>query len=455
MKREILQLLGGDDRGFLYRCDGRKVAVSKMQWKVLGLFFSSRSCEFSQDFNPRLEELYEKLERKGIDFKVVQVSFDKKKSSFLKDFKDKPWLAVPYEDHSVFKKLTRRFDVQSPPALVVIGSDGEIKHTLHRHVLVKTKRKYCCDSCNEEWRGWSYYCSTCDFDLDIDYRVIEGRKAARSRGISLNKSEIRQICIAASEILLGEPTLLELEAPINVCGDIHGQYADLLRIFKMIGDPPSSRYLFLGDYVDRGKQSIETICLLLAYKIRFPYDFFLLRGNHECSSTNKTYGFYDECRRRYGERIWRVFNKCFDCLPVAAIVDDRIFCVHGGLSPELRSLDQIREMERPEEDAHEGLLCDLLWADPDSGIRGWEESNRGVSYTFGADVVAEFAEEHDLNLICRAHQVMQGGYKFFAGKRLVTVFSAPNYCGKYNNYAAVMRVEDADDYSFEVLKPKK
>ena len=199
-------------------------------------------------------------------------------------------------------------------------------------------------------------------------------------------------------------------------GDIHGQYADLLRLFEYGGYPPQANYLFLGDYVDRGKQSIETICLLLAYKIKYPENFFLLRGNHECASINRIYGFYDECKRRYNVRLWKVFTECFNCLPVAALVDDKILCMHGGLSPELKSLDQIRNIARPVDIPDQGLLCDLLWSDPDKDIEGWGENDRGVSYTFGSDKVAEFLQKHDLDLICRAHQVSCGTLKFHLGR---------------------------------------
>lgn len=190
-----------------------------------------------------------------------------------------------------------------------------------------------------------------------------------------------------------------------LAGDIHGQYRDLLRLFKFGGYPPSANYLFLGDYVDRGKQSLETICLLLAYKIRYPDKIFLLRGNHEDAKINRIYGFYDECKRRFNVRLWKMFTDCFNCLPVAALIDDKILCMHGGLSPELQNLDQIREIQRPTDIPDYGLLCDLLWSDPDPRIEGWADSDRGVSCTFGADKVAEFLDKNDLDLICRGHQV--------------------------------------------------
>ncbi|KAJ9682459.1 hypothetical protein PVL29_018389 [Vitis rotundifolia] len=192
---------------------------------------------------------------------------------------------------------------------------------------------------------------------------------------------------------------------IKLTCDIHGQHSDLLRLFDYGGFPPQANYLFLGDYVDRGKQSPETICLLLAYKIRYPENFFLLRGNHECASINRIYGFYDECKRRFNVRLWKIFTDCFNCLPVAARIDDKILCMHGGLSPDLHNLDQIRNLRRPTDVPDTGLLCDLLWSDPSKDIQCWGMNDKGVSYTFGPDKVTEFLEKHDPDLVCRAHQV--------------------------------------------------
>ncbi|XP_058075229.1 serine/threonine-protein phosphatase PP1-like isoform X1 [Magnolia sinica] len=290
---------------------------------------------------------------------------------------------------------------------------------------------------------------------DLIGRLLEGRKTKSGKRIQLNEVEIRQLCLTAKEIFLSQPNLLELEAPINVCGDIHGQFSDLLRLFEYGGFPPDANYLFLGDYVDRGKQSIETICLLLAYKIKYPSNFFLLRGNHECASINRIYGFYDECKRRFSVRLWKVFTDCFNCLPVSAIIDDKILCMHGGISPELDSLDHIRAIERPVDVPDQGLLCDLLWADPDRDIKGWGENDRGVSYTFGTDKVEEFLKKHDLDLVCRAHQVVEDGYEFFADRQLVTIFSAPNYCGEFNNAGALMNVDESLLCSFQILKPSR
>jgi len=271
--------------------------------------------------------------------------------------------------------------------------------------------------------------------------------------VRIAEEDLVWICRESRRVFLDQPMLLEVNAPVNVCGDTHGQYHDLLKILAMGGFPPLSNYLFLGDYVDRASQSVETIALLLCYKIRYPGNVFLLRGNHECSALNRIYGFYDECKRRYSVKLWKVFGDCFNCMPVAALVADRIICMHGGLSPELESLAQIAALPRPTEVPEDGLLCDLLWSDPDRDVLGWGYNARGVSYTFGEDVVGEFLERHDLDLVCRAHQVVEDGYEFQAGRRVVTVFSAPNYCGEFDN-AGGMMVVDADlKVSFKVLRP--
>ncbi len=206
---------------------------------------------------------------------------------------------------------------------------------------------------------------------DIIRRLLEAKTARTVRQAQLTDSEVRHLCQASKEIFVCQPNLLELEAPIKICGDIHGQYSDLLRLFEYGGYPPMANYLFLGDYVDRGKQSIETICLLLAYKIKYPENFFLLRGNHECASINNIYGFYDECKRRFNVRLWKGFIECFNCLPVAALIDEKILCMHGGLSPDLKDLNQIRNMVRPADVPDQGLLCELLWANSVKDIEGY------------------------------------------------------------------------------------
>ena len=167
----------------------------------------------------------------------------------------------------------------------------------------------------------------------------------------------------------------------------------------------------------------------------------------------RIYGFYDECKRRYSIRLWKIFCDCFNCMPIAAIVDEKIFCVHGGLSPEIQTLDQLRNISRPTDVPDQGLICDLLWSDPERDLQGWGENDRGVSFTFGADVVTKFLAKHDLDLVARAHQVVEDGYEFFAKRQLVTIFSAPNYCGEFDNAGAIMSVDETLMCSFQVLKP--
>jgi len=290
--------------------------------------------------------------------------------------------------------------------------------------------------------------------VDVDTII---KRLQKKRGppykVNLKVTEIKYLIEMSREIFITQPVLLELEAPVKIVGDIHGQYTDLLRLFDCGGYPPETNYLFLGDYVDRGPNSIETICLLLAYKIKYPENFFMLRGNHECASINRNYGFYDECKSRYHSlKLWNAFNSCFNCLPLCAIIEDKILCIHGGLSPNLKTVDQIRRIVRPTEIPDAGLLCDMVWSDPDSGVQGWGENERGVSVTFGADVVESFLKKHEFDLIVRAHQVVEDGYEFFASRQLVTVFSAPNYCCEYDNAAAIMTVDESLLCSFQIIR---
>lgn len=287
------------------------------------------------------------------------------------------------------------------------------------------------------------------FDIDdMIQRLLDvGYTGKVSKSLCLKNTEITAICLAARDVFLSQPTLVELSPPVKIVGDVHGQYSDLIRLFEMCGFPPAANYLFLGDYVDRGKQSLETILLLLCYKIKYPENFFLLRGNHECANVTRgvccallailahsqfasaVYGFYDECKRRCNIKTWKTFIDVFNCLPIAAIVASKIFCVHGGLSPSLHSMDDIKRIQRPTDVPDFGLLNDLLWSDPSDTALDWEDNERGVSYCFGKAIINEFLVRYDMDLICRAHMVVEDGYEFWNDRTLVTVFSAPNYCG--------------------------
>ncbi|CAG5117040.1 unnamed protein product [Candidula unifasciata] len=296
------------------------------------------------------------------------------------------------------------------------------------------------------------------FDVDkIISQLLSVRTNRPGKEVKLSRDSIHALLDHVTNVFLEQPTLLEISAPVTICGDIHGQFSDLLLLLDMGGFPPHTSYLFLGDYVDRGRNSVEVICLLFAYKLKYPEKIFLLRGNHEEQSVNINYGFYDECKRRYNVALWRKFNEVFNCLPLAAAVDDKIFCCHGGLSPELHTLDDVRRIARPTEIPEEGgLISDLVWADPnpDPAMKGWHFNDvRGTSYFFGSDTVEKFLNDNDLQIVCRAHDVAQDGYRFYTKRQLVTIFSAPNYAGIYFNSGAIMTVSEDLECAFKILKP--
>lgn len=221
----------------------------------------------------------------------------------------------------------------------------------------------------------------------------------------------------AKEILMEESNIQRVDAPVivssahQICGDIHGQFYDLLQLFQEGGDCPEKNYLFLGDFVDRGYNSVETFLLLLALKVRYPDRMTLIRGNHESRQITQIYGFYDECRRKYGSSsVWRYCTDVFDYFALGALIEDKIFCVHGGLSPSIYTLDELRAIDRKQEVPHEGAMCDIMWSDPED-VQGWHLSPRGAGYLFGSDVVSKFNRDNNIDLICRAHQLVMEGYK--------------------------------------------
>lgn len=270
----------------------------------------------------------------------------------------------------------------------------------------------------------------------------------------VSEDELKSLCGLAKNVFMNQPSLIEVDPPVIVCGDIHGQYSDLLRIFDKTGFPPETNFLFLGDYVDRGRQNIETISLMFCYKIKYPENFIMLRGNHECPAINRVYGFYEECNRRYkSQRLWQCFQDTFNWMPLVGLIATRILCMHGGLSPQIGQIDQLRSLPRPQDPPNPSMGIDLLWADPDNWVKGWQANTRGVSYVFGQDVVIDFCEKMNLDLVARAHQVVQDGYEFFANRKMVTIFSAPHYCGQFDNSAATMKVTEELMCTFDMYRP--
>ena len=265
---------------------------------------------------------------------------------------------------------------------------------------------------------------------------------------------MKDLCIKAREILVDESNVQRVEAPVTVCGDVHGQFYDVMELFNVGGDCPATQYLFLGDFVDRGFYSVETFLLLLALKVRYPDRITLIRGNHESRQITQVYGFYDECLRKYGTvNVWRHCTEVFDYLSLSAIVSDRVFCVHGGLSPSIKTLDNVRIIDRKQEVPHDGAMCDLMWSDPED-IEGWGVSPRGAGYLFGGDVVARFGHANNIDLIARAHQLVMEGYKTMFDEKLVTVWSAPNYCYRCGNMAAILELDDDLRTSYKIFEER-
>lgn len=258
----------------------------------------------------------------------------------------------------------------------------------------------------------------------------------------------------ATEVLHAEPNLLHVDAPVTVCGDIHGQYYDLMKLFEIGGNPATTRYLFLGDYVDRGYFSIECVLYLWSLKIWYPDTIFLLRGNHECRHLTDYFTFKLECKRKYSDRVYEACMNSFCALPLAAIMNKQFFCIHGGLSPELNTLDDIKNLDRFREPPTSGLMCDILWSDPveDFGQEKGSESFvhnhvRGCSYFFTYQAACTFLERNRLLSIIRAHEAQDAGYRMYRKTRttgfpsVMTLFSAPNYLDVYNNKAAILKYE--------------
>ena len=297
-----------------------------------------------------------------------------------------------------------------------------------------------------------------DENNDNIHKIIKKLKKARRGSIcqelNIKEDECKYIVDKAYEIFQKEESLLKITAPLYICGDIHGQYYDLLRVFEILNYPPQSTFLFLGDYVDRGKQSLECLLLLLCLKIKYPDKIFLLRGNHESEALNKIYGFFDECKRRLSIKCFKKITNLFNMMPISALINENILCMHGGLSKDLQNVDQINKILRPTEIPDEGLLCDLLWSDPnDTLTEDFGTNERNISVTFSKNYVKNFVDKNNLDLICRAHQVVEEGFEFFADMKLVTIFTAPNYMGEFDNNGGILEVGEDLLCKFHVLRP--
>lgn len=279
-----------------------------------------------------------------------------------------------------------------------------------------------------------------------------GWKPPMKRQFFLDGQDVQELCDLAENLFKAEPSVLQLRAPIKIFGDLHGQFGDLMRLFDEYGSPSTAGdiayidYLFLGDFVDRGQHSLETITLLLALKIENPTNVHLIRGNHEAADINALFGFRIECIERMGEQdgiwAWQRINALFNWLPLAALIEKKIVCMHGGIGRSIRYIQQIEELQRPiTMESGSMVLMDLLWSDPteNDSIEGLRPNARGPGLvTFGPDRVMEFCQNNDLQLIIRAHECVMDGFERFAGGHLITLFSATNYCGTANNAGAIL-----------------
>ncbi|KAL7719487.1 Serine/threonine-protein phosphatase [Entamoeba marina] len=260
-----------------------------------------------------------------------------------------------------------------------------------------------------------------------------------------SKNHFVYICAEVSKVFQKENNILDLASPINVIGDIHGNLKDLLQYFDIRGHPSTTPYLFLGDYVDRGKNSLEVILLLLILKIKYPTNVFMLRGNHECKEVATIYGLKEECKR-FGddqEKVFNAFNEVFDWLPIIATVNKKICCVHAGISPHLSSFQDVNSIKRPLPVPREGLLCDLLWSDPSTEISNeFESSPRGAGYLFSKKAFDSFMTTNNFNLLIRSHSLEEKGYNYVMDDKLLTLFSCSKYCSACSNDGAIASLNE-------------
>lgn len=284
-----------------------------------------------------------------------------------------------------------------------------------------------------------------------DLNIIKNHLKKEGR---VSKSDALIILRQAGEVLRKEKTLLELKYPVTVVGDIHGQFYDLLKLLDIAGDIASNKYLFLGDYVDRGAFSVEVLLVLYSIKLNFPQNIFMIRGNHECRQMTTFFNFRAECLFKYDLEFYETACETFDMLPIACVINKKFLAVHGGISPELITLDDLLKVNRYSEPPRQGLFCDLLWSDPIANDTGSSSDKykinevRGCSYFFSATAANTFLKRNKLLTIIRAHEAQLEGYKMHTWNGpgefpvVITIFSAPNYCDVYNNKAAIIKFDD-------------
>ena len=384
-------------------------------------------------------------EKDGNDIIIDDVEEEKKNDSDKEDIKKEE-----KEDIKEDIKDEKKEDIKDDEKEDIKDDEKEIESEEEKsnHIYIKTRKMKKIEEEIEEMY---------DRISRLKEKLIDSRKGEFCSNVKLSEREVISVIDKVYPIIEKEESMIELEPPLYICGDIHGQFYDLLRVFEILKYPPESKFLFLGDYVDRGKRSLECILLLLCLKIKYPSRIFLLRGNHESANINRMYGFYDECKRKVSLRIYKKFCNLFNILPITALVGEKILCMHGGLAYDLKNIDQLKTIKRPTEIPEAGLLCDLVWSDPDESLYFdfCTNKERGISVCFSKKKVEEFTKENDLDLICRAHQVVEEGFQFFANMKLITVFTAPNYMEEFDNNGGILEVNEDMICSLHVLKPDK
>lgn len=296
----------------------------------------------------------------------------------------------------------------------------------------------------------------------MSWKIVSEKTALQS---FVKKAELIHLCRLAVKSFSQQKPFLEISKkslPLTICADIHGQFFDLQFILNKCGLPPGRSWLFLGDYVDRGKFGVETFCLLIALKTRYPNNCYMLRGNHEDYNVSMTYGFFDECIEKYGDfdrhLVFLSFVNVFNHMPVAAVINGRVLAMHGGLSPELNGKKDLNGLKKPSFVPAKGLMCDLVWSDPDGEKPGWSTSGRSVSLCYDQSIIRRFCRRQSLELIVRGHQIKTAwkkqGYNMMTGNKLLTLFSAPNY-SNFENTSAVLNVSKDMVCQFQLFRPKK
>ena len=293
-------------------------------------------------------------------------------------------------------------------------------------------------------------------DSSISLEFVQGMIDMFEQQKKLHRKYVYMILRSAKQTFEALSSVVDIKIPVNesgtesgvltVCGDVHGQFYDLLNIFRTNGFPSLHHsYLFNGDFVDRGSFSVEVILTLLAYKLLYPSNFFMSRGNHETDDMNKVYGFEGEVKAKYSDSAYKLFTEVFNAIPLAQVIENRVFVVHGGLfSRDDVSLDDLRSIDRFKQPSTDSLMCEMLWSDP-SPIMGRSLSKRGVGLQFGPDVTENFLTHNNLDMLIRSHEVREEGYEIEHGGKCVTIFSAPNYCDTVGNKGAFINIRKRDN----------